>query len=783
MRERLFCCNPFNEVKHSHVSKNLRPVQEWMTELVDSTNINCKVCAKCRLKLYTLKKSTNVTEDVGEGTSGFQTMQQHCSEVGCSETDDDSGANIAIELLNSSLQFAGVSPIKKKRMKEKKYPKEKIKNVMKVVKKKMLNVSSSESEENPIETSESEIIAQLKDKFNSSNRKSEKVQILTILPQSWSIRKIEEEFGATNYMVRKAKQLVNTRGILSTPNPKPGKMLSNDTVKLVYNFFENDEISRCMPGKKDFISVKEDGRKVHKQKRLLLCNLNEAYTLFKEHYPNVKIGISKFCELRPKHIVTVSSSGTHTVCVCSICQNVKLMLIGSRIKELTTGLECEINSYKHCLSQLICNPSLPECHLGSCYNCPGVDNLRKFLTDIFESNAVDEITYKQWITTDRSTIETITHSTDEFLEILFDKLKLLLHHSFIAVQQTNFQNELKLVLNANEYIVMCDFAENYSFILQDEVQSFHWNNSQATIHPFVIYFKNADHTLSHISYVIISDCLSHDTTAVHLYQQHLMQYMKRKFQRKPKHIYYFSDGSAAQFKNRKNFINLCFHETDFSVSAEWHFYATSHGKGPCDGVGGTVKHLAARASLQRPYSNQIMTPHQLYNWCVDNLKTCDFEYITISQHSEEEQLLQERFKNARTISGTQKLHAFIPINSQKLITKVYSNSEMYQEENISLNDELDYTNIAGFVACNDDNKWWIGCVLSVEETDRVKIMLLHPSGPSPSYAYPTRPDIRNISVQSILMMSLDLRTSTGRTYTLPHEESIKINKKHISTCK
>ena len=43
------------------------------------------------------------------------------------------------------------------------------------------------------------------------------------------------------------------------------------------------------------------------------------------------------------------------------------------------------------------------------------------------------------------------------------------------------------------------------------------------------------------------------------------------------------------------------HEADFGVPAEWHFSATSHGKGACDGVGGTVKRLAARASLQRPY--------------------------------------------------------------------------------------------------------------------------------------------------------------------------------------
>jgi len=43
---------------------------------------------------------------------------------------------------------------------------------------------------------------------------------------------------------------------------------------------------------------------------------------------------------------------------------------------------------------------------------------------------------------------------------------------------------------------------------------------------------------------------------------------------------------------------LCQHEEDFGVAAEWHFSATSIGKGVCDGVGGTVKRFAARASLR-----------------------------------------------------------------------------------------------------------------------------------------------------------------------------------------
>ena len=38
------------------------------------------------------------------------------------------------------------------------------------------------------------------------------------------------------------------------------------------------------------------------------------------------------------------------------------------------------------------------------------------------------------------------------------------------------------------------------------------------------------------------------------------------------------------------------------------FFAISHGKNACDGVGGTIKRLAAYAILQRPTTDQILNP-------------------------------------------------------------------------------------------------------------------------------------------------------------------------------
>ena len=73
-----------------------------------------------------------------------------------------------------------------------------------------------------------------------------------------------------------------------------------------------------MPGKKDYVSVRRPQGRVIMQKRLVLANLRELYHLFKDRHPVVKVGFSKFAELRPPHCVLAGASGTHSVCVLFI---------------------------------------------------------------------------------------------------------------------------------------------------------------------------------------------------------------------------------------------------------------------------------------------------------------------------------------------------------------------------------------------------------------------------------------------------------------------------------
>ena len=81
-----------------------------------------------------------------------------------------------------------------------------------------------------------------------------------------------------------------------------------------------------------------------------------------------------------------------------------------------------------------------------------------------------------------------------------------LPHHYIKRCHSNFYNQQKEQVTYDSSMAMkqIDFAENYSTIWQDEIQSAHWQNKQVTVFASVYW-----HGLEHQSSVIISDDLSH----------------------------------------------------------------------------------------------------------------------------------------------------------------------------------------------------------------------------------------------------------------------------------
>ena len=251
---------------------------------------------------------TPTPEAAAESEASFESSEEACASS-YSLCEELCSPHEPLESVNQYLTTLGETPIVKKKLQQVKYPKEKFKKVSRAMKKKLLPERESS------DSDESEIIAQLKDKFESTTKRSEKVLVLTVLPKSWAIRKVQEEFGASNYMVRKAKELVKEKGILSTPNPKPGHILPTETIDLVRSFYESDEVSRMMPGCKDLVSVRNPEGRVHVQKRLVLSNLKETYQLFKEKYPDKRIA-SQNLQMFARSTVFWQEPVVHILYVC-----------------------------------------------------------------------------------------------------------------------------------------------------------------------------------------------------------------------------------------------------------------------------------------------------------------------------------------------------------------------------------------------------------------------------------------------------------------------------------
>ncbi|KAJ8666171.1 hypothetical protein QAD02_007833 [Eretmocerus hayati] len=136
------------------------------------------------------------------------------------------------------------------------------------------------------------VFDQIKEKSQISTDKQERLLLLTLAQKFWSLNDLVEEFGCTGWEARQSKLLANEHGILSHPAKKRGKVLSNETIKLVKEFYIRDDISRLMPGMSDTISVRgKDGKRENIQERLFFCNLDELYPVYTREFPNVRIAL------------------------------------------------------------------------------------------------------------------------------------------------------------------------------------------------------------------------------------------------------------------------------------------------------------------------------------------------------------------------------------------------------------------------------------------------------------------------------------------------------------
>lgn len=374
------------------------------------------------------------------------------------------------------------------------------------------------------------IIEQLKEKFEQTTSRDMKNKILSIIAKNWSFPKYREVFGETvsKRIVSQTKKLVEKNGILCDNTKKIGsKSIDQNTIDKAHEFYRSDNVSRACPGIRDYVIRKSDG---------------EAFQLFKNDNPGLKIGFSKFASIRPKECVLASSThGIHQTCVCVYHQNAKL-IFDSLVSHLDLK-KYNIETLRQMMDILLCETATEKCRLNECKHCPGIDGkdgksgLRSILFQIIDETIFEKISFKQWINTGceytlRITpkqlfiaasssvlkrlcfafllltggmhLERVTRPVYEFTDIFCKQLKNFNSHDYISKKQSNFFKHKKEHLSENEMIVLMDFSENLAFEIQDAAQAYHYAKDQCTIHPICLYYKeNGD--LKHQSIIIIAE--------------------------------------------------------------------------------------------------------------------------------------------------------------------------------------------------------------------------------------------------------------------------------------
>ena len=321
--------------------------------------------------------------------------------------------------------------------------------------------------------------------------------------------------------------------------------------------------------------------------------LAETFECFKLDHPDSQIGKSKFAEKRPQHVM-LTSKMPHNVCGCVYHSNVILLLeaLHRKYPEIVP-----LYSKLDFLGLCVCDLESECCMSDNCYLCGNLNLFRdKIVNKVPEPE--EQLRWYQWEQDrDNYTSKLLKIGTvKEALENLGSKLPQFTWHVFIKSKQEEAYKRAKNCANqanSETCLLQMDFAENFTCVWQDEIQSAHWRQKQVTVYTVMVYFQQRT-----LSWVIVSDCRDHEKNAVAAYTSKVLEMIKDIIP-DAKQVDVWTDGPSSQYKNKYIFALRLQLKNKYQLKLGWNYFATSHGKGPNDALGGNVKRIVHRQIMGR----------------------------------------------------------------------------------------------------------------------------------------------------------------------------------------
>ena len=460
------------------------------------------------------------------------------------------------------------------------------------------------------------------------------------------------------------------------------RSVPENNVLIVKQFYENDATSTVSPGKADFIRVKTQTGDIQRlQRRYMIMTVLEAFALFCKEYPHIEIGKSKFAEFRPPNVLLVSQVPVN-VCGCKYHNNIILLM-----ESLHRRIPAIIPLYsRHELCLLcVCDGDSRECMQDVCSECQG--KFKAVIESISEEEKSMSMKWLQWAEDEDGYImkQEQTGTVGEALHSLSSQLPRFLWHNFIKDKQSKLY-ELEKHQADHEQSQTCvlqiDFSENFTVSYQDEISSAHWKKRQISL-----FTSQWNHRGKIQNLICASDCLQHEKTTVTAYLFHIVSSIYESLPT-VKQVHIWSDGPSSQFKNKYMFSLLTVlysHKYDIV----WNYFATSHGKGPTDALGGNAKRIVHRKSMgkQAHVKDANSFAQALVNTNI-NIKVFTVDEINKTCN---DLGVKHIWDNVAPIPGTINFHHVSVIDSKTICCKFYGDAEDARNVTLHVNTRVSQT--------------------------------------------------------------------------------------------
>jgi hypothetical protein len=435
--------------------------------------------------------------------------------------------------------------------------------------------------------------------------------------------KAENKGRCATYLAKKIG--IGRRAVFSPKKSKSTRKAVMESKKShVLKFLKNSDNSTPLPGKRDSL------KKGAVQRYTLNDTVANLYLRYKQENPNVKLGRASFANMRPSWMKPIQWA-TRRQCLCHIHQNACLKL------------------------KAIKQPSSPNVFI----KMHDADSISALLNELPEGTINFSVWEKEDVVHEGTVIKKMRLKEHEvskakFCDLFMKEFENLREHIRRTTTQYVQLDQLKQKMDPlKEATCQIDYSENYLCSYQDEPSQVFYDKRQITLHPMVIHFRQQNGSLDHKSYIGMCDDKNHSAPTTLAFISKLITELKILLP-DLEILHFISDSPASQYRNR-SIVKLVSHSQVFfaGITTSWDYLESGHGKGPCDGIGGSLKKSADIAVKK---GKIISGAKDMFNWAAETESAIKCIYIESNDIKDAER----RLRNPTQVKGLSLIHSLRP---------------------------------------------------------------------------------------------------------------------------